>query len=259
VEIVRGIRRVGSTKVNVYLVEEAGSVTIIDAGLPGYWGDVAAELTAMGRTLEDVRAVVLTHAHDDHIGFAERMRAERGTAIEVHEADAALARGEAKRRNEGGGTYRPVPVITFLAYAIRKGYLRTKRIAEVVTFGDGATLDVPGSPRVIHVPGHTAGSAALHLPDRGVIFVGDALVTLNVVSGSSGPQLFPNFNADNRQAVASLARFDDIDARFVLPGHGDPWTGGMADALRRVRGTIPDAWRAPAAASSGSSDEAAPD
>src|SRR5262245_59116724 len=137
-EIVKGIRRVGSTKVNVYLVEEAGAVTIIDAGLPGYWSDVAAELAALGRTLEDVRAVGLTHPHDDHIGFAERIRSERGTPIEVHEADAALARGESKAKNEGGGSYRPLPIISFLAYAIRKGYLRTKRISEVITFGDGA-------------------------------------------------------------------------------------------------------------------------
>ena len=242
-EIVKGIRRIGSTKVNVYLLEEAGSVTIIDAGLPGYWSEVASELAVMGRTIDDVRAVILTHAHDDHIGFAERMRSEAQVPIQVHRDDAALARGEAKPKNEGGGSYRPVPVITFLVYAIRKGYLRTNRIGEVVPFDDGATLDVPGSPQVIHVPGHTAGSAAFHLPGRGVVFVGDAMVTLNVVNGSTGPQLFPNFNADNARAVASLGRFDDFEARFVLPGHGDPWTGGMADALRRVRGTIPDAWR----------------
>jgi glyoxylase-like metal-dependent hydrolase (beta-lactamase superfamily II) len=245
-QIVRGIHRIGSNKVNVYLIEDGGSITIVDAGLPGYWDDLATELAAMGRTLADVRAVLLTHAHDDHIGFAERIRSEADVPVSVHEADAALARGESKQKNEGGGSYRPVPVITFLLYAIRKGYLRTKRIAVVSTFGDGATLDVPGSPQVIHVPGHTAGSAALHLPSRDAILVGDALVTLNVVNGETGPRLFANFNADNRQAVASLARLDPIEARYVLPGHGDPWTGGLTDALRRVRGTIPDEWRTPA-------------
>ncbi len=76
----------------------------------------------------------------------------------------------------------------------------------------GATLDVPGTPRVIHVPGHTAGSVALHLPGHDAILVGDAFVTLNVMSGATGPQLFPNFNADNRQAFESLRRFDDVEA-----------------------------------------------
>ena len=59
---------------------------------------------------------------------------------------------------------RPLPILAFLVYAIRKGYLRTKRIAEVSTFGDGATLDVPGTPRVIHVPGHTAGECRAPRP-----------------------------------------------------------------------------------------------
>ena len=234
-EVIPGIRRIGSTKVNVYLIEEAGRITVVDAGLPGYWSDLASELDAMGRTLADIHAVLLTHAHDDHIGFAERIRSEATVPIHVHEADAALARGEAKASNEGGGSMRPIPVLQFLAFAIRRGYLRTKRIVEVSTFGDEATLDVPGAPRVIHVPGHTAGSAALHLPDRGAVFVGDAFVTQNVVNGSTGPQLFPNFNADNAQAMASLARLDPIDAAHVLPGHGEPWSGGMAEALRLVR------------------------
>ena len=234
-EIAPGIRRLGSGKINVYLIEEAGAITIVDAGLPGYFGDLQAELTAMGRSLDDVRAVLLTHAHTDHIGFAERIRRERGVPIRVHEADAALARGEVKQHNEGGGKTRLVPAMSFLLYGLRKGFIGLKHVTEVSTFGDGATLDVPGSPRVIHVPGHTAGSAALQLPDRDAILVGDAFVTLNVMSGSRGPQLFRNFNADNRQAFESLRRFDDIEASLVLAGHGEPFRGGIAEAVRLVR------------------------
>ena len=90
-----GIHRIGGGLVNSYLVEEAGEVTVIDAAMPGYWGALPAELDAMGRRLEDVRAIVLTHGHSDHIGFAERGRSERGWPVSVHELDAALARGEA--------------------------------------------------------------------------------------------------------------------------------------------------------------------
>ena len=134
---------------------------------------------------------------------------------------------------------RPLPLIRFLWFGLRHGGLRTHHLTEVSTFDDGAALDVPGSPRVIHVPGHTAGSAAFHVADRDAIFVGDAFVTLNVMTGATGPQLFPNFNADNEQAKRSLDRFDGIDASLVLPGHGAPWTGGMPDAVRRVRATTP--------------------
>jgi glyoxylase-like metal-dependent hydrolase (beta-lactamase superfamily II) len=240
VEIVPGIRRIGTGRVNVYLIEEAGAITIVDAGLPGNYGDLGAELEAMGRSIGDVRAVLLTHAHEDHIGFAERIRSERGTPIHVHEADAALARGEVKRTSEGrGGPMKPIPTLSFLLFALRKGLLRIRRIAEVSTFGDGATLDVPGTPRVIHLPGHTAGSAALLVPSRDAILVGDAFVTLNVFIGSTGPQLFPNFNADNRQAFESLGRLDGIEAGLVLPGHGAPFTEGLAEAVRLVRAGWP--------------------
>lgn len=233
-EIAPGVRRLGSGLVNVYLLEEAGSVTVIDAGVGGYWADLVAELAAIGRSLADVEAVLLTHAHSDHIGFAERIRTQHAVAVRVHEDDARLARGEVKPVNEGG-PLRPLPVLRFLLYGLRKGGLRTAHLGEVSTFGDGATLDVPGSPRVIHVPGHTPGSAALHVASRDAVFVGDAFVTLNVMTGETGPRLFPNFGADNRQAFESLARLDAIEAGLVLPGHGEPWTGGLAAALAAVR------------------------
>ncbi len=234
-EIAPGIRRLGTGVANVYLIEDAGAITVIDAGMAGYWGDLQAELAAMGRSIEDVRSVVLTHAHSDHIGFAERIRRERSVPVRIHADDAALARGEAKQVNEGGGPIRPLPLLRFLVFGLRHGGLRTTRLTEVATFGDGDSLDVPGAPRVIHVPGHTPGSAAFHVPSRDAILVGDAFVTLNVMSGRTGPQLFPNFNTDNKQAFASLARFDGIEASTVLPGHGAPWTNGLTEAVRLVR------------------------
>ena len=243
-EIAPGIRRIGGQGlVNVYLLEEAGEVTIVDAGLPGLWKDLPGELASMGRTLDDVRALVLTHAHSDHVGFAERIRRERSVPISIHEDDAALARGEAKQvRDPHGPGYRGSSVralLRFAAYGITRGMTTVVPIAEVATFIDGATLDLPGTPRVVHVPGHTAGSVVLQVESRDTIFVGDAFVTRDVVTGGTGPRFFAAFNADNRQAIASLARLDALSARLALPGHGDPWTGGLPEALRQVRASLP--------------------
>ena len=88
--------------------------------------------------------------------------------------------------------------------------------------------------RAVHVPGHSPVSAALHLAARDVVFIGDAFVTLDVLSGATGPLLSP-FNGDRRAAFASLGRLDELDARLVLPGHGAPWDGGLRAALRLVR------------------------
>jgi glyoxylase-like metal-dependent hydrolase (beta-lactamase superfamily II) len=243
VEIAPGIRRVGSPLVNVYLVEEAGQVTIVDAGAPGYWKQLPGELAAMGRSLDDVRALVLTHAHADHVGFAERIRRERAVPVLVHPDDAALARGEVRQaRDASGPGYRGWSLhalVGFGVFAVGHGLFRVTPIGEVGTFLHGATLDIPGAPRVVHLPGHTAGSVAFHLPARDAILVGDAFVTRSVITGRHGPHFATTFNADHRQAAESLARLDGLAARHVLPGHGDAWAGGLDEALRLVRESVP--------------------
>ena len=233
-QIADGIHRIGSGLINAYLVADGGGVTVIDAGLPGYWSELKTELAAMGRGLEDLRAVVLTHGHSDHIGFAERARKEWGVPVSIHEADALLAQGKVKNPAKGTGPVRPLPLLRFIALAMVKGGWHIDRLGEVATFGDGATLDVPGSPRVILVPGHTPGSAVLHLADRGVLFVGDALATVAVTTGIVGPQIAP-FTADSAVALASLDRLAGIEAPWILPGHGAPWTDGTSAAIAAVR------------------------
>ncbi len=229
------IRRLGDDIVNSYLVAESGGVTIIDAGVPGYWKLLPAALEAMGHSLDDVRAILLTHGHSDHIGFAERARRERNWTVSVHELDAALARGEVSNPAKGAGaSIKPGPLLRFLLWSACRGALRQLRLGVVSTFGDGATLDVPGSPRVIHVPGHTPGSAALYLEADKTLFIGDALATYAVTNGVTGPQVAP-FSADPAQAIQSLSRLEGLDAQVVLPGHGAAWTQGIGAAVEAVR------------------------
>lgn len=230
------IRRLGANSiVNAYLVEDGGGVTVVDAGVPGYYSDIPRELAAMGRSVSDVRALVLTHGHSDHIGFAERLRTEKHVPVLVHEADAALARGEVPNPAKGYGPIKWAPLIGFLWFTMRHGGMRTPPLKEVASFGDGATLDIPGSPLVILLPGHTPGSAALHFPGLDALFIGDAFATYAVTTGERGAQIAP-FTADAKEAVASLARLDGVEASHVLPGHGEPWTGGLGEAVRQVRG-----------------------
>jgi glyoxylase-like metal-dependent hydrolase (beta-lactamase superfamily II) len=233
-KIADSLHRLGSSLVNSYLVEEGGFVTIFDAGLPGYRSDLTAELEAMGRSLDDVKAIVLTHGDTDHVGFAERFRRDRGVPVYIHEADAGRARGEVKKPTSGWGPVKIRPLAGFLLYTARHGGLRIPPLTEVVAFDDGATLDIPGTPRAIQLPGHTPGSAALHVPGVDAIFVGDALTTRSVLTGEEGPRLAP-FTLEPRQALGSLTRLDGIEAGWVLPGHGEVWSAGLADALGQIR------------------------
>ena len=229
-----GLHRIGSDFVNSYLIDDAAGVTIIDAGLPGHWRELVQELTQLGRSLDEVRGIVLTHGDTDHIGFAERLRQQNGVSVQVHELDAARARGEVKKPNSGWGPIKVRPLMRFLWYSARRGGLRTPPVREVASFRDGAVLGLPGSPRIIHIPGHTPGSAAVHVPAVDALFVGDAMTTGNVLTGELGPRPAP-FTLDPEAALASLAKLEAIQATWVLPGHGAPWRGGVAEAIRQVR------------------------
>jgi len=232
-EVAPRIRRIGQEIVNSYLIEDGGSVVIVDAGVPSYWGELPVELAAMGRSLGDVRSVLLTHGHSDHIGFAETAR-QSGIEIRVHELDAALARSEVPNPARGIGPFRFGPLLSFLTFSLRHGALRIPKIQQVSTFGEGVVLDVPGAPMVIHLPGHTPGSAALHFGGHDALFVGDALATYAVTTGRTGPQVAP-FTADSAQAIESLRRIEHLEVPLVLPGHGPAWHQGIAAAVAAVR------------------------
>lgn len=227
------LHRIGSDLVAVYLVEDATGVTIVDAGLPGQWEELEPELGLMGRSLEDVRGVILTHGDTDHIGFAERLRRERGVPILVHELDATRARGEVKKEISWGKV-KVGPLLRFLFYSARHGGLKITPVSEVAVFADGEVLELPGAPLVIHIPGHTPGSVAFHFPSVEALFVGDALTTGHVLTGASGPQPAP-FTLDTEQALASLHRLESLPAKWVLPGHGAPWDEGVRKAVRLIR------------------------
>lgn len=226
------LHRIGNDIVAVYLVDTPDGITLIDAGLAGQWRDLTAELTAMGRSIADIRGVVLTHGDTDHIGFAERLRRDHGVPVHVHEADAARARGEVSTKPDWG-RMKFGATARFLWYALTHGGVRTTHLAEVVTVRDADVLDLPGSPRVIAMPGHSPGSIALHVPVADAVFVGDALTTRHVLTGATGPQPAP-FTDDPAEALVSLDRLAGVHATWVLPGHGTPWNGGVEAAVRAV-------------------------
>lgn len=228
------LHRVGTDMVNLYLIEDDDGVTLIDAGVPGQWDDLIAELETMGRSLDDIGGVVLTHADTDHLGFAERLRRDHGVPIYVHEADADQATGKVKKTNPPWGKVSIGPLLSFLWYAGRRGGMNVDPVEEVTTVADGEVLDLPGRPQIIHTPGHSPGSIAIYSAHVDALFVGDAMTTRHVLTGSEGPQPAP-FTLDPETALASLDRWGDIGARWVLPGHGYPWDGGVEEAVTKVR------------------------
>lgn len=238
-EVAPGIHHFETFPFNWYVVEEAGRLTLVDAGFPAHYDVFVAGLRAIGRTLADVEAVILTHVHADHTGFAERVRRERGVPVYVHEDDLAASSNVARIPPRGFliNAWRPFVARSILLNAVRAGVPATEDITGARPFRDGDVLDVPGRPRVIHVPGHTAGECMFHLADRGVLVSGDALVTLDLLTGEHVAPRVPYryLNDDDARARRSVDRLDEIGRVLMLPGHGRPWRGTMAEAIAAAR------------------------
>jgi glyoxylase-like metal-dependent hydrolase (beta-lactamase superfamily II) len=233
-----GVHRIEDAYTNWYLVEEDGRLTIVDAGVPRSWDSLLAALDSLGRRTDDIEAVVLTHAHFDHIGFAERARRELGVPVWVHENDVPLTHHPRRYAYERSPAYyfatqvRALPIVAAL---VRERAFWPRPVQEVRRYENGS-LDVPGRPRVIATPGHTIGHCALHLPDRDAVIAGDAIVTLNPYTGKRGPQIVARAaTADSRRALASLDALAQTGAPTVLTGHGPPWTAGVESAVAAAR------------------------
>jgi glyoxylase-like metal-dependent hydrolase (beta-lactamase superfamily II) len=123
-QLAPSLHRLGSSSlVNSYLIEDAGTITVIDAGLRGHWKDLLRELEAMGRSPVDIRALLLTHGGVGHRGFAERLRQEHGVLVFVGAADAAEARGEVPKPAAVRDRMRIM--LKFLVYGLTQGGLRS--------------------------------------------------------------------------------------------------------------------------------------
>ena len=233
-----GVHRVANPLVNWYLLEGDDGVTAIDAGFPPDYKRLRGWLGELGR--DDLRAVVITHGHVDHVGFAERARHELRATVYVPEGDVEIVRSPLPlARSERN------PLIYFARYgptrrlylgAVRQIGVAGQRLREFETYRSGDELPVPGRPRAVGCPGHTLGHCALHVPDRDVLFAGDAIVTRDPYTGREGPCLVARAATANSELnLRSLDALEATGARLVLTGHGEPYEDGIAQAVAIAR------------------------
>jgi glyoxylase-like metal-dependent hydrolase (beta-lactamase superfamily II) len=219
---------------NCYLFLADDGVHLVD---PGWDTDdnlarLEAGLADAGRTLDDVRSITATHLHPDHLGLGSRLRVERGIPVALHRAEhESLTRPLYPGPEE---TARRWGVPDADLAEIDAGLLPRSQplgFAGDVVLDDGDALPLPGrSVRVIHTPGHTAGSICLHDEDAALLLTGDhvlPIVNPGLGLGGFGPDDDPLGAA--LDSYAKIATYDDAE---VLPGHGARFHGVAARATQ---------------------------
>jgi glyoxylase-like metal-dependent hydrolase (beta-lactamase superfamily II) len=196
--------------INSYaLVDDDGTVTLVDAGLRTGYRRIRAALPAIGVKPGDVRRVVVTHAHSDHVGGLAKLVANTGADVLTHEREAPYLRdGRAPRTVRG-----------------KAGKIPTVTVAE--QFLDGSVLPIAGGLRVVHTPGHTPGHVSLLHEPSGVLITGDALFNVRGIRYSMGW-----FCTDPELSRKSADVLGDLDYEVAAFMHGPEIRTGAREAVR---------------------------
>lgn len=239
-QVADGVFLVSAGHTNWILLEEDGALTLVDSGYPAHREAVEDSVASIGRRPEDIRAMLITHAHVDHIGSASALAQQYSFPVFASPEEVPHARREYLQQagplQVAANAWRP-GVLPWSLHIVRVGALKPVSVPEVQAFpSGGGALDVPGHPIPVPLPGHTSGHTGYLLPGAGAVVSGDALVTAHATSRVDGPQfLLPMFHHDEPQTHETVEALADLPADILLPGHGPAYRGSLRTAVDTAR------------------------
>jgi glyoxylase-like metal-dependent hydrolase (beta-lactamase superfamily II) len=226
--VIPGVYVVPMGTANAFLIEDDDGMILIDAGFPRKEAAVFEAIHGLGRPLGQLRHLILTHGHPDHIGSAAAIVRETGARTYLHPLDIPIV--------ETGGPFRPMqPAPGLLRQVLCRLIFHPGELLDPVAINqpltDGETLPMAGGIDVIHAPGHCAGQVALLWRRGRMLFAGD--VCMNIM-GLGDPLGFESLS----EGRASQRKLAGLSFDAVGFGHG----GSISqDASARFR----DKWVAP--------------
>lgn len=224
--VVEGVHLVAMGNANSYLIEGQDGLTLIDAGFPNKEAVVFDALRELGRSPTDLKHVILTHGHPDHIGSAAAIVHETGARTFMHPIDIPLA--------QSGGPFRPMtPAPGLLRQVLCRTIYdkdeRTEPFTIDQSIADAETLPIAGGIDVIHVPGHCAGQIALLLRRGRMLFAADVFMNIMGLGDPLGFEAI-QLGRESQRRLAVLS-FDAIGF-----GHGKPIIRDATSRLRKWTG-----------------------
>lgn len=210
-------------RVEAFLLKGNHGCILIDTGLPGAAPRILATLRSLGVDPGDIRLILLTHGHADHVGSAWELKQVTGAQVAIGAADAdALRTGQHPPLN-------PLrPLGTWLRRLVNRTHPRFHPLDPDLLLDGEYSLEEWGIPgKVIPTPGHTPGSISVLL-ENGDAFVGD------LIRGGflrHAKPVYPVFGEDLAQVRASLSRVLEQRPELFFPAHGGPFP---TDAVRRL-------------------------
>ncbi len=218
---------VAGTNVNWALVSDGSGVTVVDAGYPGDSDAVLDSIRQIGHSLGDVAAVLLTHAHLDHIGAIPALVEQVGMPVYTGAEEVRHAKREYLQQIGPAAMIRQLssaPGRRWVTHTVRAviGHIGMS-VPEATVAQEVALAALPGGFAAVPSPGHTSGHTAYLMPSEQVLFSGDALVTGHPLAEYVGPQVLPAvFNHDEDMTLRTARQLAAQPARIVVPGHGKP-------------------------------------
>lgn len=263
-EVVPGVHRVrlplpfALNHVNCYLLEDDDGWTVLDTGLhrPEIYAGWQAAFARLGIAPGDIRRIVVTHMHPDHIGLAGRLQQETGAPVfmsprEWEVAEAAWVHGE--RQDEALPAYlrrvgAPPEVGALVASQQQKLRQMTQPTPVDVAFlNPGETLRMAGRRfEVIHAPGHADGQILFYAPSERLIFCGDQVLQHITPNIGLWPATQPN---PLQRYMESLQSLMALEVTLALPGHYEAildWRGRLCELLRHHEERLQAAYAAAA-------------
>jgi glyoxylase-like metal-dependent hydrolase (beta-lactamase superfamily II) len=223
-QIVPGLYAIPAGPVNTFLIDTPDGCTLIDAGFPGKADTILGAVRSLGKQPSDIRHIVVTHAHPDHIGSLAALKEATGAPAYIHPLDAPIA--------AAGRGFRPVrPAPGLLRHLMFRAFVRMGQTVPPATaefhVRDGDVLPVaPGGLKALAAPGHCAGQLAFLWPQHGgVLFAADACSSM---LGLGWSICYEDFDAGRR----SLARLAAQNFEVACFGHGGAIRGGAAARFR---------------------------